>query len=190
MVTCIILAAGKSLRFGSPKACALLKNNKTLLENLISTYQNSKVNEIIIVVGANKEQVIPLIPGGVKIFENKNFELGQTSSLKIGLQNLSDKCTAFFVQPVDTALIKEQTINCLIKNLDESKKLIAIPSYQGKKGHPPLYDIKLKEQILNLSDTDPLYLINRQFTSSTIIVEVKDAGVITNINTPEDLNNL
>ncbi len=51
MVTCILLSAGSSQRFGSPKALAELYD-ETVLEHLQKMLLATQVGEIIIVLGA------------------------------------------------------------------------------------------------------------------------------------------
>lgn len=190
MISCIVLAAGESRRFGSPKQLAKLKNGKTIIEHLISTLEKTKIDEIIVVLGAFKDDVQKVIPANIKVCINEDYLKGQTSSLKIGLKNISSASQYFLIQPVDTPTVKSQTIDYIIEKFKESKSLIGIPTYKAKHGHPPIYNIKIKEQILNLENGQPLYLINHQFSNQTINIEVDDPAILININSLEDLKNI
>ncbi len=190
MITAIILAAGESKRFGSPKQLAKINSQDTLIEYLIKTLKETCIDEIIVVLGAYCEEIQKTLPKGIKISINENFQKGQTSSLKRGLKELSDDCKHFLVIPVDTPLMKTETINEIINKFILSKADIGIPTYAGQKGHPPIYDIKLKDEILNLGDEEPLYHINQKFAANTILIEVLDPGILININTPQDLEKL
>lgn len=190
MITALILAAGESKRFGSPKQLAKINDQDTLIEHLIRTLQNTCVDEIIVVLGAYREEIQKILPANIKISINENFQNGQTSSLKIGLKEISNDCKHFLVFPVDTPLIKPETINEIIGKFIQSKADIGIPTYADQKGHPPIYDIRLKTEIETLEDGQPLYLINQKFSASTQLIEVFDPGILININTPQDLEKL
>jgi len=93
---------------------------------------------------------------------------------------------AFFVVPVDLGLIKPQTIAALTAQFKQAKPLIAIPTYNSRKGHPPVYAAKLIPDILALNYNEPLYTINRKFEKETLLVEIDDANILKNINMPHD----
>ncbi|MEW5758980.1 MAG: nucleotidyltransferase family protein [Candidatus Omnitrophota bacterium] len=190
MTSSIILAAGASSRFGSPKQLAKLKNGQTLIMHIISTLQRTKVDEIIVVLGAFKDQIQKILPKNIKICINENYLKGQTSSLKTGLENISINTDYFLVQPVDIPTVSEKTINQIIDKFKISNALIGIPVYQNKHGHPPIYNIKLKNEILSLSDNQPLYSINHRFSNQTINIEVNDPAILANITTPKDLEKI
>lgn len=190
MITAIILAAGESKRFGSPKQLAKINNQDTLIEHLIKTLDDTCVDETIVVLGAHREEIQQILPKNIKISINEQFQKGQTSSLKCGLKKVSNDCKRFLVFPVDTPLIKSETINEIINKFILSKANIGIPTYADQKGHPPIYDIKLKTEILELKNEQPLYLINQKFAANTLLIEVFDPGVLININTPQDLEKL
>ena len=187
MVSCILLAAGESKRFGSPKQLAKINKSQTIIEYIISNLLKTGIDEIIVVLGAFKEQIKPLILKDIKVCVNENYQKGQTSSLKIGAKNISKNSDCFMVLPVDMPLVKPETFDYLIDKFKEAKKLIVIPSYKYKKGHPPIYDIKLKDGILKMGDDEPLYSLNNKYVEQSIIIPVDDSAVITNINTPQDL---
>lgn len=190
MITAIILAAGESKRFGSPKQLAKINDQETLIEHLIKTLKNTSIDEIIVVLGAYREEIEKVLPQDVRVSVNEEFQKGQTSSLKRALEEVSSDCKHFLVFPVDTPLIKPETINEIINKFILSKAAIGIPTYAEQKGHPPIYDIKLKNEILELEDDEPLYHVNQKFAPTTALIEVLDPGILININTPRDLEKL
>ena len=56
MISCILLSAGYSSRFGSPKALAKL-NGQTIIEQLQKILVASILDEIIVVLGAFAEDI-------------------------------------------------------------------------------------------------------------------------------------
>lgn len=189
MISIIVLAAGESKRFGSPKLIHNL-NGKPLIQHLINNLKKTKIDEIVVVLGAHKEKLQTLLPRGVKVAVNKNYQLGRSSSLKTGLRNISQDAEAFFVLPADIPLIKPATFDTVIKNFKESNRLIGIPVFENKRAHPPIYKKELQAEILMLGDDEPLYMINRKFAQKTIEIKIKDKATTLNINTPADLKKI
>ncbi len=196
-ISCILLSAGLSSRFGSPKALAFFpapysNKNKTVIEYLQETLINSKLSEIIIVLGYQKELILPFIlkHKKVKVVYNKDYNFGQTSSFKTGLNSTDKKSEAYMLLPVDYPLIQESTINSLIDYFADKKPLILIPTYQGKKGHPPVFSNKLLEEFTNLDNSKGLNEISRVHKNSVEYFETTDNGIIQSYNTKEEFENL
>jgi molybdenum cofactor cytidylyltransferase len=185
MLAAIILAAGESKRFGSPKQLYKI-DNKTLIETAIATCVSAKIDQIIVVLGAHRELIEPILPKNITIAINEHYLNGQTSSIQCGINKLTADVDAFFVVPVDLGLIKTQTIAALTAQFKQAKPLIAIPTYNSHKGHPPLYAISVAKNILALKNDEPLYTINIKFAKETLLVSVDDANILKNINTPHD----
>src|SRR3989338_7096233 len=102
MLSCIVLSAGFSSRFGSPKALIPI-GQQTVLEHLQSTLLSLKLKEIIIVLGHNAGEIEPFVFKHMKVnvVHNKNYKLDQTSSLKTGLRKGSQDSAGIMLLPVD-----------------------------------------------------------------------------------------
>ena len=107
MITCILLSAGSSSRFGSPKALAHIYSN-TIIESLQTKLLKTNLNNIIIVLGAYAEKIQPFLLKHKKItvVYNKDYNFGQASSFNCGLKNTDKKTEAIMLLPVDFPLIK------------------------------------------------------------------------------------
>ena len=112
MISCILLSAGLSSRFGSPKALARI-NNISVIEHIQNTLDNSMVSEVIVVLGGHAKKIksVVLKHKKVKYVYNKDYNLGQTSSFKIGLKHISTNSLAVMLLPIDYPLIQFKTIN-------------------------------------------------------------------------------
>lgn len=191
MISLILLSGGVSSRFGSPKAlvdwngCSLISS---LQERLILT----QIDEIIIVLGAHVDQIKPhvLNHNKIKIVYNKNYNLGQTSSLKVGLQKVSKVTDGVGFLPVDFPLIEFQTINDLVSEFLRKRPLILLPSFHGQAGHPPFLDMSLCGKIFELPDDIGLNTFLKEHQSGVHYVDVADSGVVSSFNTPSELKEL
>jgi len=183
----IILAAGKSSRFGSLKGFAKIKES-TLLESAITLHQNNFTGKTIVVFSNDSlEYKIRLEKrySEVLFVENPTPENGPFSSLKIGLEVTTS--SHIFMLPVDCPCRNLHTWLQLSENTS-SQSMCIKPSMNGKGGHPIIITSELKSIIENAPSKDNLknILHNLDFTKIQYI-EVNDSDVIKNINTLEDL---
>jgi len=186
MITCILLSAGESERFGSPKALART-SQRTAIEDLQNTLLGSIADEIIVVLGAYVDAVKPHVFNHkkVRVVYNKDYKLGQTSSFQTGLSAVGNGTGAVLLVPVDCPLILTSTVDLLIRHFEQSNPVLLIPAYQGKRGHPPVFNASLKTEILTLS---PSIGLNSLFAGhAPQILEINDPGIVQTFNTPEEL---
>ncbi len=191
MVSGIVLAAGLSTRFGSPKALADIHGKPAiafLLEKLIQT----KLSKIIIVLGANSEEIQPFIfkHTMIQVVYNKHYKFGQTSSVQSGLNLLSARSNGFMLLPVDGPFVKVSTIDSLIDHFMMHRPSILIPAFENRKGHPPVIDTKFKEQIQRLDHSQGINSIFQTHTKEIQTLEFQDPGVRQTFNTPEELSRI
>ena len=191
MMSCILLSAGLSSRFGSHKALARLEKIP-LIEHLQKMLISSKVSEIVVVLGASFEEIEPHIFKHEKIVcvRNPDYRLGQISSFKTGLKNVSANSLAALLLPVDYPLIKTETIDTLCDFFLARRPSIVIPTYQNRKGHPPIFHKKLTKQLLEWDASIGLNRFAEQMKPQTILSPVEDPGILLTFNTPAEFAEL
>lgn len=191
MISCLLLSAGFSSRFGSPKALALL-DRQTLIEHLQELLLTTQLYEIIIVLGHDAEQIKPFLfkHRKIKVVYNKDYKFGQTSSFKCGIKEVVAPATGVLLFPVDYPLIKKETIDALITYFDERKPVALIPSYDDRKGHPPIFNIQLKNEFQNLEDVLGVNTVIHRHIDEVAVLPVDDPGVIKSFNTKEEFEQL
>lgn len=187
MISCILLAAGLSRRFGSPKAMAKL-NGETIIEHIEKMLLKTKIEEVVVVLGAHYDQVQSCILNHkrVRFVYNKDYILGQTTSFQIGLQNVSSQFLGAMLYPVDYPLIKPSIIDTLCIEFLEKLPSFIVPSFEDKKGHPPIFHRRLREELLGLDHDVGINRIIHRHEKDGIILPVSDPGVIKTFNTPEE----
>lgn len=85
----LLLAAGGSHRFGSPKQ--LLKfRGKTLIHHSLEQLQGLPNSDLYVVLGAEIDKIAPSIQKHI-IIENKNWESGMGSSIAAGMNLLKEQ---------------------------------------------------------------------------------------------------
>ncbi len=187
MIACILLSAGLSQRFGSPKALVDIGGEKAI-ERLQRMLIKTRISEIVIVLGAHANQIKPYIleHRKVRFVYNKNYNFGQTYSFKVGLQAIDPKVQAVLLLPVDYPFVCASTVSTLIEYFQDTEAPILIPSFQEKKGHPPLISIDLRDEFLALSANKGINSVLHAHESEVEGFPLNDPGVIRTFNTTEE----
>ncbi len=156
------------------------------LENIISGYRLAGVKNLIIVVNQpfideDKHLKNSRLKDCTLIL-NKHPEYGRIFSIKLGLKKLNDD-PFVFIQNVDNPFVNPEVLNSLMNGILNAD--VAIPTFQGRNGHPVLLNKTVINAIIRNSNLDIQFreLIN---SFSHIQIEVNDPGILVNINTPED----
>jgi len=187
MISAILLAAGESKRMGELKQLMPFGQNTTIVEQAIDNLLSAAVNEVIVVVGYRAEEVIKSIVGKpVKIAINPNYRQGMSTSIIAGLNLVDSRAQAAMLTLGDQPLINSQTINRLIEEFHNHDRGIAIPTYQGRRGHPIIFAIKYKEKLLELKGDIGGRQIVKDHPDDILEVAVNAGGIITDIDTISD----
>jgi len=181
----VILAAGESKRMGLPKML-LTFSGMTMIEKVITNVSESKIDKIIVVLGAYRDALVELISKlPVKYCYNDNYKKGMLSSVQCGFRNLSSVCRAVLVFQGDQPLITSNAINEVIEAYLSSGKGIVIPVYKGRRGHPLLIDIKYRDEIEKLNPDKGLRSLACMFSDDVLEVDTNESGILTDFDTYE-----
>jgi molybdenum cofactor cytidylyltransferase len=182
----IILAAGESKRMGFPKML-LPFGGKTIIECIIEKVLNSDSNNIIVVLGAEKEAIAAKIKNmPVRYCYNEKFKEGMLSSVKCGFNNLPFDFRAALIFPGDQPMVSSDSINSVINAYIHSKKGLVIPVYKNKRGHPLLIDRTYLDDIKCLNPSIGLHALADRFSEDVLEVVTEDPGILRDIDTYEE----
>jgi len=186
MLSAILLAAGESKRMGEPKQLMPLGKH-TLLEQAIDNLLNSSVDETIVVVGHKAEEITRAIATKpVKIMFNPNYQQGMSTSIVAGLILVDPRSQAVILALGDQPLVESRTINQLIDAFNSHDKGIAVPTHRGKRGHPIIFNIKYKAELLELEGDIGGREIIKNHPDDVLEVAVDSTSVISDIDTQDD----
>ena len=191
MVTCIVLAAGESTRFGSPKPLADL-NGTPAIRVICATLLESHVDKLVVVLGHEADRVRSALPAHKRIHSvtNKDYGRGMTSSFQTGLRSRAALDNDLMLLPVDMPFIKTATIDLLCRTFKEQGPLILVPTIDGRPGHPPVFAASLADDFKALRDKEPLSTVQHRFKDRVVRLPVDDPGVIRTYSTPAELSRL
>jgi molybdenum cofactor cytidylyltransferase len=185
----VVLAGGLSTRMKQLKPLLPL-GKATVTDVVISIFKSFSV-DVYLVAGYRRDEITAGInKQGINIVINHDYEKGMLSSVQAGIRNLQPGYQAFFVLPVDIPLVKPVTIRQIMdEGLAEPDKII-YPTFDGKRGHPPLIPSALIPDILKWQKEGGLKAFLKTYDKSALEVAVNDANILLDIDTPEDYENL
>ena len=188
-VCAIILAAGESKRMGFPKML-LDFNGVPMLECVIRNVKSSEVNDIVVVMGAYREEIQNIVERtGVKCCYNDIYKEGMLSSVQCGFRYLSQEADAVLVFQGDQPFISSDVINKVIVSYRSSGKGILMPVFKNRRGHPLLVDRKYFTEIEKLDPGKGLKSLSEIFSEDVEEVSVSEAGILRDFDTFEEYRN-
>lgn len=182
-ISAIILAAGESKRMGKPKQLLPL-GESTILGKTVANFLASQVSEVIVVVGYQAEKIKALLHSKpVKIVLNPEYQQGMSTSISAGLKSIDDKAQGIMLVLADQPFIDSRTINRIIAGFNAGGKGIAVPCYQGNRGHPVIFARKYEGELAALKgDVGGKEVIARH-PDDFMEISVDSDGVIADIDT-------
>ena len=188
MISAILLAAGQSKRMNDENKLTKEIQGIPLIKLSVKNILASSIDELIVVLGHQKEIVEKLIDKNekIKFVFNKDFESGMASSIKMGLNNLSEKTEAFFICLGDMPMINQDVYNQLIRS--RNNKEIIVPTYKGQQGNPILFSESMKSIIISIEGDIGAKKILEQNKDKILKVKIDDINITKDFNTKDNFS--
>jgi CTP:molybdopterin cytidylyltransferase MocA len=127
----LLLAAGAGRRYGGPKALV-----DGWLRHALDALADGGCADRTVVLGAEAEQVRPLVPAGVAVVVADDWAEGMGASLRAGLAHLPD-AEAVVVHLVDLPDVGAEVVRRVLAT-GAGPATLARATYGGVPGHPVL----------------------------------------------------
>jgi molybdenum cofactor cytidylyltransferase len=187
MLAAVILSGGASRRMGSPKAL-LPYQGRPFLEHLLDVTSLPEINVRRVVLGADAEPIataVRLKPEEIVI--NEHWEKGQLSSIQVALRSLPPGTKGMLLCLVDHPLISVELVRELIEQFHVSKKVIVLPVYRGRRGHPVIFSAALYDELLRAPLEAGARAVVWAHAGEVEEVRTNEEGCVLNLNDPETL---
>lgn len=184
----IILAAGESSRFGSPKQLADWQENN-LLQHAINITKSLFDKNIIVVLGANAELIqSSLNESEITIKTNNEWQSGISSSIRAGIKALPEDTEAVMILLCDQPLLKESSLKKLIDLWLQRSKSIVASKYQDTSGVPAIFPAAFFSQLESLQGDKGAKQLLMSMKEQVLTISVPEASI--DIDTQNDFNHL
>jgi CTP:molybdopterin cytidylyltransferase MocA len=188
LLAAIILSAGASSRMGRPKAL-LPYREATFLEHLLHVTRHPRIGLTRVILGAGAEEIrtmAKLDPSVIVL--NPGWEQGQLSSICAGLRSLAGiETDGILLCPVDHPLVTARLIGGLIARFYENEKVIVLPVYKGRRGHPVIFSSTLYGELLAAPADKGARAVVWAHAADLLEVPTDEEGIVLNINDPDML---
>ena len=191
MIATIILAAGGSTRLGGTPKQLLETDGTTLVRRMASMALSLQTGPVLVVLGARQEQVQAELAGlSVQVVVNPNWQEGLASSLRVGLESLSNSPSkSFLVLLTDQPFVTVELLLQLITTQQKTGKGIVACRY-GETGHlgvPALFALHYKADFTKLSGDVGARKLIQQHLDDCADVSFPLGAI--DLDTPQDVKN-
>lgn len=188
MIAGILLAAGGARRFGSQKLVALFDGAPIVSQ--AARALRSATDDLIVVVGSESDAVRrALREVNAHVVENPGWSIGLSTSIKGGVEAVSDDCAAVVFAVGDQPQLDPAVVRAVIDRWRATKKPIVSASYRGVRAHPVLFARSCFPALCELQGDAGARLLIERSGDDVSYVEI-DAPLPPDVDTPDDLARL
>lgn len=107
-----------------------------------------------------------------------------------GAEAVAARSVPLLVCPADLPRLRAETVARLLAEASRSDAALAVPEYRGRRGHPLWIAARLIGEIPRLDPAVGLRQLRTLHPGAVARVAVDDAGVVQDVDTPEDYASL
>ncbi len=196
-VSAVLLAAGTSSRFGSPKLLAEVEG-EPILRRVTKTFCSAGLDDVLVVLPSSEGDglknllrgVIEDVRGPVRCVENPRWQDGMFTSVKAGLAAVAarGRSTHVAVSPADLPFLREESLRTILSAAASvDAHTLVVPTHGGRRGHPLLFAAALIPRVLSWADHRRLSHLFEESDLSVLNLEGFDDGILRDVDRPADL---
>jgi len=159
---------------------------RTVVRKLLGS---ARIDEVIVVLGYEANGVGATLSGitdeRLELIGNGRYSEGMGTSLARAAQACLWGTNAIVVALGDAPFFSTEDVKALL-DAHAGGAAIAVPVFQGRRGHPVVLDGSFREELEGLTgDTGARQILERE-SASVVEVELSDDGFLVDIDDPDD----
>ena len=183
----MLLAAGSSSRFGSPKQLADVAGRPMLARALDTLLQLERRHAVTVVLGANAERLEPLVrAASANAAFNPDYARGLASSIRVGLAQAPFDARGTLIALADQVAVTADDLRQLVLRWEQQPDRIVAAQYAGTVGVPAIFPADLFRELAELEGDRGARAVLARHPERVIGVPMPSAAQ--DIDTPEDLS--
>ena len=188
----VILAAGASRRYGSPKQLARYRG-ESLAARSVRLAHEAGAEAVWVVLGYRADPIRRALreggatPAGTSTVRNPRWRDGMGRSLACGVRALDARSRAVLVCLADQPLLEAEDLAALVLAWRASPRAIVASRYAGKLGVPAIFPRSHFRALKSLSGDRGAQVL---LTSSNDVISVPIPAAAVDIDEPRDLSGL
>ena len=186
MPSALVPAAGSASRFGGGKLLALV-DGVPLLDRTIGALLDAGIDDVLVIVPPGtswRGAASRLDDPRVRTRVNPDPARGMFSSIQIGVADLTN--APIGILPGDMPFVRADTVRLVLDTAIRTGAIVS-PRFDGRRGHPVMLPLDLRETILAASPTARLNEVLRPHAARFVNIDVDDKGVVRDVDVVEDL---
>lgn len=170
---------------GRSKALLLLEG-ETFLRHTVRALRDGGCDPVFVIVArGDTEAEREASASGARVLINPEPGEGPITSLRLAIEVLGDRARGLVYLPVDHPMVRSETVAALAAAAAESGAALTLPLYGSERGHPAVFSASLFAELSDPALEGGARTVTHRHLSEAMLLEVDDAGVLTDIDTPE-----
>ncbi len=189
-VAAIVLAAGRSTRFGDANKLLGEIDGEPMVARVAALALASRARPVIVVTGFEAERVgAALNELGATIVHNPDYALGMSTSLRAGLRALPGEGDGALILLGDMPRVEP----CVFEALQAAfaangAESICVPVHDGRRGNPVLWGRAYFSEMMQLSGDRGAKQLMRLHPGKVVEVEVETNSIFEDVDLATDLD--
>ena len=181
----VVLGAGRSSRFGTPKQL-LPFGDTTMLGQVVRNANASDLDRVVVVLGrASRELRDSVDFGRAMVVENTAYGTGCASSLLAGIDAAGEDCEALALLLGDQPGVRAEFIDSVLSGWRRKWSWASVTSYGGELGHPFVFSRAAFEDLRGLHGDKAVWKLIEAYPRRVRRAEI-EAALPPDVDTPED----
>ena len=181
----MLLAAGSSTRFGSPKQLADIAGRPMLARTLDTVLQLERRHPVTVVLGADVERLEPLVRNAsANVAFNPDHEQGMASSIRVGLSQAPFDARGALIALADQVAVTAGDLRQLVSRWEQHPNRIVAAQYEDTIGVPAIFPADLFRELAELQGDRGARVLLSRYPERVIGVPMPSAAQ--DIDTPAD----
>lgn len=187
----VLLAAGTGSRFDEGNKLLAALDGQPVVAHAARTLTESNLDEVVAVVGHDREQVAEALPPESAVVTNTDYRAGQSASVRRGVEAARERGAESVLFALgDMPRVAVETVDEILRAYRKSSDRpgIVAPRHGGQRGNPVLFDAGHFDALADVSgDRGGRALVDSEPVSW---VDVADPGIHEDVDTLADLGAL
>jgi len=183
----VVLAAGGSSRLDRPKPLVSFRG-RSLVTYAVQAALGAGLSPVTVVVGHAAEAVRQSLDSfPVRIIENPDWQAGQSSSLRLGLEEVEASAEAVVFFLADMPFVSSTTVRRIVRRYSQTLAPVVAPAAAGRRGNPVLFDRATFPSLASLTGDTGGRAVFGRFPVEEVAC---DEAELMDVDTPSDLERL
>ena len=180
----VVLAAGSALRFGENKLLAPFRGTP-LLRRALDAVPRERLERCAVVTRFASCEAMARERGFVCL-RNDRPDLGQSHSVRLGVEALGKSCGALVFLVADQPLLRRESVERLLRAHRDAPERIVVLAHEGRFGNPVLFPQRYYPELLSLTGDRGGRALLRAHPEAVLTVEA-GAEELLDVDTAQEL---